>query len=72
MSAIGSYYVCKIKNLETTVTNINQVSDGATWPIDSIIIDRYARNSLLYEGRHGESMAGTKSISRIATWNRSI
>ena len=36
------------------LTNINQVSDGATWPIDSIRLDRYAKNSLLYEGRHSE------------------
>ena len=36
------------------LTNINQISEGAEWPIDSIRLDRYAKNALLYEGRHSE------------------
>lgn len=36
------------------ITDLKEVSNGAAWPIDRGRLDRYAKNALLYEGRHGE------------------
>jgi hypothetical protein len=38
------------------ITTLTAFSDGAEWPIkdEQTRLDRYARNALLYEGKHGE------------------